>query len=203
MFKKRADRKPKPPPDENGAYEIAVRALGRRARSIGEVRALLAKRKAEPQDIEAVIERLRRSGYLDDARFAKAYAASRLENDRLGQRRVQRDLAARRVHPELIEKTLGSTYEEVDETRLLRDHLRRKVRLTAPPAKPAALASLYRRLLRAGFRGDLIMKELRAMGGSLFQRRGQKAGTPSVDPEKWQEWLEALAEMDSLEETAD
>ena len=80
-------------------YEFAVKALARRARSSGEMRELLRKRKGGKSEIEAVVQRLKENGYLDDARFARAFVAARLENDLHGQARVRRDLAARRVKP--------------------------------------------------------------------------------------------------------
>jgi regulatory protein len=191
----RKQSKPKPPPDEKALYEIAVRALARRARSTGELRALLQKRKADAKDIEGVLARLREHGYLDDARFARNFVAARLENQRQGSRRVRRDLAARRVHPELVQQAVRAGYEGVDEQKLLRDYLRRKLRLTRPPAKSSGVASLYRRLLHAGFASDTIVKELRSMlrGGSL-------RGGATIDPEKWQEWVESLSDLPEHED---
>jgi regulatory protein len=194
----------KPIPDEKALYEIAVRALARRARSTNEMRALLEKRKAEKKDVEAVLARLRENGYLDDARLARSFVASRIENERQGSRRVRRDLAARRVHPEVIAKAIGSGYEDVDERELLRSYLRRKLRLTKPPQKASAVAALYRRLLRAGFASDTIIKELQGiMKGTM---RGMSRGSvlrsrAELDPEKWSEQWEAW--LDSLSEAPD
>jgi regulatory protein len=195
----------KPVPDEKALYEIAVRALAGRARSTGEMRQLLGRRKAAPSDIDAVISRLRDHGYLDDARFARAFVAARIENDKQGALRVRRDLAARRVHPEVIQKAVGSGYDEVDERELLRNYLRQKVRLTKPPEKPSAVASLYRRLLRAGFSSATIVKELHGLMRAMPRRRpSRRAGTnsqsPAIDPEKWQEWVESLADLPEPEE---
>ena len=174
MFSRKHTTKPKPIPDEKALYEIAVKALGRRARSIGELRQLLERRKPEQKDIDAVIARLREHGYLDDARFARAFVSSRIENDKQGVRRVQRDLAARRVHPEVIQKAVSAGYEEVDERELLRDYLRRKVRMTKPPKKPSAVALLYQRLLRAGFSSATIVKELQGLMQALPKERSRR-----------------------------
>jgi len=204
MFPRQRSKKPKPIPDEKALYEIAVRALARKARSTGELRQLLARRNGTKQDIDAVIARLREHGYLDDARYARAFVSSRIENERQGARRVQRDLAARRVHPELIAKTIGTAYEDVDERELLRDYLRRKVRLAKPPAKASAVASLYRRLLRAGFSSATIVKELQGLLQGMPRRtstRGAPRGTgAAIDPEKWQEWVESLTELPEPED---
>jgi regulatory protein len=189
----RSSRATKKPPSGDSLYEIAIRALARRARSVGELRLLLERRQGEKQDIEAVLQRLREQGYLDDARFARSFVASRIENERFGRRRVRQDLAARRVHPELIQQALHSGYADVDERQLLRDYLRRKLRLSRAPQKPSAVSSLYRRLLRAGFSSDTIVKELQGL--LQGQRRGARRGSREIEPEKWREWLELLSEV--------
>ena len=117
------------PLDADSLYQAAVRALARQARSSGEIRALLARRQGAKADIEAVIHRLREHGYLDDARFARAFVASRIENRLEGKVRVRRDLAARRVKPEIADEALRRGFEGVDETALLRQYLKRKLRV--------------------------------------------------------------------------
>jgi len=175
--------------DADSLYESAVKALARRARSSGQMRELLRKRKADKKDIEAVVQRLKENGYLDDARFARAFVAARLENDLHGQARVRRDLAARRVKPEIAEAALQRGFEAVDEGQLLRNHLRRKVRLSRPLNKPSAVAALFRRLLRAGFRSDTIVRELKGLlGGSLYQ------APAATEPVRWDELLDSLPE---------
>jgi regulatory protein len=200
MPTRKRSAKPKSPPDEKGLYEIAVRALARRGRSVGEMKQLLARRGAEQADVETVLARLKEHGYLDDARFVGAFVASRLENERQGRRRVERDLAARRVHPELIQQAARAAYEEIDERELLRDHLRRKVRLTKPPAKVSAVAALHRRLLRAGFSSATIVKELQGLLQGLPRRTSSRGSSAAMDPEKWREWVESLSDLPEPEE---
>ncbi|MBI4442011.1 MAG: RecX family transcriptional regulator [Acidobacteria bacterium] len=150
-------------PDADSLYEATVKALARRARSSGELRQYLLKRHATKTQIEAILKRLRENGYLDDARFARAFAASRLQNDLHGPVRVGRDLAARRVRPEIARQALDAAYEGIDEGELLSQYLRRKAGRSRLPDKPSALATLYRRLLRAGFRSATIVRELRRL----------------------------------------
>lgn len=182
-------RKSTPPLDADSLYQVAIKALARRARSSAEIRALLARRKGGKADIEAVIHRLKENGYLDDVRFARAFVASRIENRLEGKVRVRRELAARRVKPELADEAVRRGYEAVDEAQLLRKYLQRKLRVSKPLNKPSAVQSLYRRLLRAGFRSDTIVGELkRLLGGPL-----SKAGT-SDEPVRWDELLDSLPE---------
>jgi regulatory protein len=170
-------------------YDAAIKALARRARSSGEIRALLARRKAPKADVEAVIHRLREHGYLDDARFARTFVASRIENRLEGKVRVRRDLAARRVKPEIAEEAVRRGFEDVDETKLLRQYLARKLRVSKPLNKPSAVQSLFRRLLRAGFRSDTIVGELKRL------LRGPLSKAAAADePVRWDEVLDSLPE---------
>ena len=181
------------PKSGDALYESAVKSLARRARSSNEIRLLLAKKKASKKDIESVLKRLQDNGYLDDARFARAFASSRLQNDLHGQARVRRDLAARRVRPDLIQAALDAVYEGVEEGELLRQYLRRKVRHSRLPDKPSAVANLYRRLLRAGFRSATIVRELQKMLPGRLSK-GSHAESAS-----WEELLESLAEPSEWE----
>lgn len=186
-------RKSNPAPDANSLYEVAIRALGRRARSSGEIRALLARRKAARADIEAVIHRLKQNGYLDDARFARGFVASRIENRHEGKMRVRRDLAARRVKPEIADEAVRRGFEGVEEVELLRQYLKRKLRVSKPLDKPSAVQSLYRRLLRAGFRSDTIVGELKRL-----LRVSSKRGVGD-EPVRWDELLDSFPETQEAE----
>ena len=74
-------------------FEYAVKCLGVRAYSTGDLKSKLRVRAANPPDADAAIERLTGIGYLNDQRFAESYAASRIENEGLGRMRVFSDLA--------------------------------------------------------------------------------------------------------------
>lgn len=186
----RPNRKPKEPPKGEAVYELAVKALASRARSTAELRTFLTRRGANEDDIGAAIARLRDHSYLDDERYARAFVRGRIENEGHGAGRVRRDLARKQVSRAVAEQAVSTGYEQVNERDHLRDYLRRKLRLAAPPTKPSALASLYQRLLRAGFSSATIVKELSGLNSA--RRRG--ADGPAIDPEKWREWIESLAE---------
>ena len=84
--------------DREKLMNAALRALGMRAHSAGELRDKLRRRGRE-EDVEAVMASLKEAGYLDDRQFAENYAATRLQNH-LGKMRVIRDLRQRRVAPQ-------------------------------------------------------------------------------------------------------
>jgi len=140
--------------DAEALYSYAVRLLGGRAFSTGELRQRLERRAAEPGDIDGVLARCKEYGFLNDRKFAESYAAARLENQSHGRGRVLRDLRQRQVSATLAEKTVNTVYEEVDEVALIEAYLSRKFRgkdLPAWLAEDKHLASAYRRLRTAGF----------------------------------------------------
>lgn len=158
-------RRPREPRRLNAAelQHYAIQALARRARSVAELRRLLDRRATDPADISPVLDKLKEYGFLDDERFAQAYASWRLENNRLGKRRVERDLRAHLVAPKLAKKAVETVYDEVDEGALVRQHIARRVKHRGAPKDRAALASLYRHLVGAGFSPTHIIPELRRL----------------------------------------
>jgi regulatory protein len=142
----------------------AVRALGGRAHSTGELREKLRRRAERAEDVEAVLAKLKELGYLDDKRFAESYAAARLENQGLGKMRVLRDLRQRRIAPQLAEQVAEKTYQETDETKLIEDFLKRKYRgkkLGEFLGEEKNLAGAYRRLRYAGFSAGASIRVLK------------------------------------------
>lgn len=139
--------------DEAALYDYAVGALGRKMRSVAELKRLLRQRVAGSDDgerlVETVVERLKEQRYLNDTQFATAYSSYRRENDKFGRRRVITDLKAKGVHGDVIEKAVGETYQDGSEDKLARQFLARK-RLRKP-TNDRETARVFRALMRAGF----------------------------------------------------
>jgi regulatory protein len=150
--------------DRVGLWNYALKVLGGRAHSTGELREKMNRRAERPEDVDDVIARLKASKYLDDQRFAEGFAAARLSNEGFGKTRVLQDLRHRRVTPQLAEKTVGEVYQDVDESALIEDWIRRKYRAVPREGlfqEEKDLASAYRRLTRAGFRTGEIVRVLK------------------------------------------
>lgn len=145
-------------------YEYAVGALGRRMRTVAELKRLLRRRvDAETQFgqtlVELVIRKLKDQGYLNDARYAAAYAAFRRDNEKFGRRRIVTDLKIKGVVGEVLEKAVQDCFAEVEDEKQAREYLRRK-RIAKPRDKKQA-ARVFRQLLRAGFASKTIFQILR------------------------------------------
>jgi regulatory protein len=150
--------------DADELWELALKTLGARACSSGELRQKLAQRAARQQDVDTTLARLKEYRYLDDRRFAESFAAARLENQRIGKNRVAQELRRRRVAPALAQTAVEKTYREVDEIALIEEFVRRKYR--SAPREPLfgddkQLASAYRRLMRAGFSSGNVIRVLK------------------------------------------
>jgi regulatory protein len=157
-------KRPPQPLDPDRLLNVALRALGGRAYSSGELREKLRRRARSEEDVDSVLAKLKEAGYLDDRRFAENYAAARLENEGLGKMRVLRDLRQRRVAPALAEQVTERTYQDTEEAKLIEDFLRRKYRgkeLKAFLSEQKNLASAYRRLRYAGFSAGQSIRVLK------------------------------------------
>jgi len=162
-------KKMRQPIGEAGLWEYAVGALARRMRTERELRRLMITRAVPGEEglraMDAVVIRLKELGYLSDARFAADYTRLRKDNEKLGRRRVQQNLAVKGVSPELISDAVGAAYEDVDEVALARQYIARK-RMKQPQGenKQKEVPRAMGRLLRAGFSAGTVFKVLREWG---------------------------------------
>jgi regulatory protein len=150
--------------DAAGLWDYALRVLAGRAHSSGELREKLRHKAERAADIDPTIARLRECGYLNDPKFAESFATARLENEGLGKTRVLADLARRRVAPAVAQQTVRKVYEEIDETALAEDFVRRKFRMASHEGlfrDEKEMAAAYRRLMRAGFRSATVIAVLK------------------------------------------
>ncbi len=156
-------KKQSTPLDENALYDYAVKALGRRMRTVAELKRLMRSRveSGEQGDakIDRVVARLKAQRYLNDTDYATSYTRLRQENQSFGKRRVQQDLVQKGVHAEVITKTLDAAYEDVNEEELARRHLERK--RVKKPANEKEAARVMRMLVRAGFSTGVIFRILK------------------------------------------
>ncbi len=149
--------------DAAALYEYAVGALGRKMRSVAELKRLLRQRVAAGDAgealVEAVILKLKEQKYLNDTDYATAYSSYRRDNEKFGRMRVISDLKAKGVHGEVIDKAVSAAYAGSDEEQLARAYLRRKN--LKKPADQKQAARIFRSLTRAGFTSRTIVRILK------------------------------------------
>ena len=155
--------KPRQLDTEAELYEVAVRALMRRAHSVHEMKQKLERRSDNKLLVQVVMARLKENGVIDDARYAKQFARQRTESRKQGKFRISRDLRARGVPDRHIEAALKETAEQNDEGAMVRQRIERKLRAYHGEIDGKKMASIYGSLLRAGFSADVVRRELKAV----------------------------------------
>ena len=156
--------RPRKTDSEDELYAYAIGALGRRMRSVAELKRLLRPRVDADSEygrtlVELVIRRLKDRGYLNDTTYAAVYSSFRRDNEKFGRRRVISDLKAKGVHGEIIDKVVEAAYDDVNEERQAREYLGRK--RIAKPKNQKQVARVFRQLIRAGFGSKTIFAILR------------------------------------------
>jgi regulatory protein len=148
---------------EEELYDVAVRALMRRAHSVHEMKQKLERRSDNKLLVQLVMVRLKENGQIDDAKYAKQFARQRTVGRKQGKFRVARDLRARGVPDMHIDAALKESAEQSDEAAMVRQRIERKLRSFRGEIDEKKMASIYSSLLRAGFSADVIRRELKAI----------------------------------------
>ncbi|HET8924990.1 MAG TPA: regulatory protein RecX [Candidatus Acidoferrum sp.] len=170
--------KPRKLDTEVELYDVAVRALMRRAHSVHEMKQKLERRSDNKLLVQVVMARLKENGMIDDARYAKQFARQRTESRKQGKYRVARDLRARGIPDRHISSALEEVAQTSDEAAMVRQRIERKLRSFRGEIDDKKLASLYRSLLRSGFSADVIRRELK----SLTSEEVPEVDTSSEEP---------------------
>ena len=155
--------KPRQLETEEEMYEVAVRALMRRAHSVHEMKQKLERRSDNKLLVQVVMARLKENGMIDDARYAKQFARQRTESRKQGKYRVARDLRARGIPDRHISSALEEVAQTSDEAAMVRQRIERKLRSYRGEIDEKKMASMYGSLLRAGFSADVVRRELKAI----------------------------------------
>jgi SOS response regulatory protein OraA/RecX len=149
-------------------YDVALRALMRRAHSIHEMQQKLARRTDNELLVRVVMARLKENGQLDDERYAQQFTQNRMQTRKQGQFRIARELRTRGVPDRLITSALEESATQTDARTTVRQRIERKLKSyrgskTAEKIDDKKIASIYGSLLRAGFPSDMIRRELKSL----------------------------------------
>jgi regulatory protein len=157
------------------ARSIALALLQRRLRSRMELEHALRRRKVPAEAILAVSAELRRTGWLDDARFARLWVQDRLAVRPCGPRRLTADLRAKGVEGQIIHDTIASLVPGALEDDLAARQAQvqwQRLRQHPPAVARRRLAAW---LQRRGYRGEVIARVLRSTSADPID-------DPNVDP---------------------
>ena len=147
------------------ALEYGLKLLGYRARTEKELRERLTGKKYEPEEIDLVLAKLAKIGFIDDQKFAENYVRDKLSISRRGPRRIYFELIQRGVAKEIADqatKAIEKDEELATAESLLQSRQRQWAKLEPLAKKRRAIGLLARR----GFSPDLIMKLLKTIDKS-------------------------------------
>ena len=142
------------------ARALAYRYLSHRDRSARETADHLKKKGFEDAVVQETLQHLEEASYLDDRRFAEHWARTRAENKQFGKYRLRQELLGKGLSKELIDETLDTLFETVQEIDLARAVVEKKLPAMQdlePDKRKRRLTGL---LQRKGFSLDIIYKIL-------------------------------------------
>jgi regulatory protein len=148
---------------EEQAYERALKFIAVRPRSESEVRLRLRKHEVPPVAIDAVLERLKRAGLLDDEAFAKYWVENRAAFRPRSKRMLQMELRRKGVTAEALDEALEQTDDAEAACALA---LKRAQRLRGLP-EPDFRRKLSEYLARRGFSYDTVEPVVRQIWNDI------------------------------------
>lgn len=141
--------------DAERAYFAALRILAYRFNSELELRRKLQRKKFERAVIDATIARLREEKWLDDARFAGAFARTRMRK-RIGAKRIVFELRAAGIDDETASRAVKENADPEQE----REHVRALIQRRSGWERNKLTAYLLKQGYDAALIADVV-RELR------------------------------------------
>jgi regulatory protein len=150
-------------------YDRAVSMLAAQPRSARDLEYRLVRKGEDPELVRRAVERLRASGLVDDASFARQLARSKLLGAGHSPRRLRQHLGNRGVARDVAEHAVNEvvTEEGLDEIALVTAAARKKLRTLSSVDAPTRKRRLYSFLARRGYDSDAIRQALERLRKEL------------------------------------
>ena len=145
------------------ATTIALSALGRRARSRGELFTLLKKRGATDEVANADLYRLQEQGSVNDYEFARYWSESRQRTKKVARRIIISELRSKGISDEIIEWITTDISDETEFANAFK-FAERKARSYQRLEPEVAYRRLHGALARRGFAGSIISRVISELG---------------------------------------
>ena len=145
------------------AQTIALLALGRRAKSRGELATLLKKRGIDQEVATSVLKKLEEQGFVNDYEFARSWSESRQRTKKVSRRIIIGELRAKGISDEIIEWVTSDISDDDEFTNAMR-FAERKVNSLRRLEPDVAFRRLHGALSRRGFSGAVVTRVLADLG---------------------------------------
>jgi regulatory protein len=142
-----------PPRPQSSPHEYALRLLTARSYTVRDLRRKLVQREYSPDDVSATIERLERSGLLDDASYAERFARGKLVNESASRRRVAQLLVRKGIAQDVVADAIARVVEteDVDAAASIEKVARKKLQTLTGLDPRVARQRLFAFLARRGY----------------------------------------------------
>jgi regulatory protein len=154
------------------AERISLRTVARHDVSEAELRQKLTAQGLEQADVDAELERMKRTGLVDDAALAERLVRTLRERKGLGNAALRPALRARRLPPDVIDAALAAAAEDEESVEARLDELahdRAKRLLSLPPE--VAERRLVGYLQRKGYSGSSAHSAASAALADVWRHR--------------------------------
>ena len=137
------------------AKSDALRLLSFSARSAKELHGRLKQKKYSDEMVDRVIEGFRKQGLVDDEKFAKLFAESRIYSRPTGKKQLAMDLKKKGLSPELVTQTVANL-KDYDEKKMVRELALKRLKSMAGISREKKKTRLFGFLKRRGFGNESI-----------------------------------------------
>jgi len=137
--------------------------LRQRPRSVNEIRNRLKLKGYDDDLVEDIVAALKRSGELDDERFARLWVESRMLMNPAGDVVLKFELKGKGVSDNIIETVLAEKAEKYDEYELALSMAKDRFERLKKLDRRKATKRIYDFLLRRGFKYDNIRKVVESL----------------------------------------
>ena len=145
------------------ALQIIAARCSRREHSSHEARAWLLHRELTPEEIDSCMAYLKSSHFIDDERFATAYARDQHRFKRWGRLKIEQALRRHQLPPETISRALDALDDaDVNQDDTCLQLLQQKSNRLKEDDPRKRKAKLFRFLSSRGFDFDTILRALEA-----------------------------------------
>lgn len=145
---------------KNNAYAL----LRQRPRSEYEIRSRLKFKGYDEPVIEEIVTLLRKSGDIDDRRFALVWMESRVHMNPVGDVVLKYELREKGINDSIIEATLNTKAEKYDEYAAAFSMAKERFARLKKLDRKKAMKRVYDFLLRRGFAYDNVRKIIEELG---------------------------------------
>ncbi|CAN5349856.1 regulatory protein RecX [soil metagenome] len=150
-------------------FDRAVNLLTYKPRSVKELQTrLMEKEWTNSAIVEEVIKKLESYGYLNDAQFAKNFAAAKIRQKPIGKRVLQQKMAMKKLDKETVAEAIEKAFEETPESEIIDRAIEKRLRVKGNPTERADVKKFYDFLLRQGFSYDLVSSKMREIAARDF-----------------------------------